>query len=240
VQLHVYCVASSKTEGSLHELGVSDEVFTVKYKDLVALVRDAPERYEIIRDMKEHEYLIEKIMQERSVVPLRFNQQAKSREEVKGFLVKNHAFLVDLLTKLEGKVELNVKLFWKLEKALAELKEHDLRIRVLSKQIAELPEQRAYPLKIELGQIVEKGLTVMRGRILKEALAALKPLSTNVRENELLTREMIWNAAFLVNSSVEEDFDKAVNDLERKHGHLLAFRYVRSPPYTFTKLEIRG
>ncbi|MCL6578977.1 MAG: GvpL/GvpF family gas vesicle protein [Candidatus Bathyarchaeota archaeon] len=221
-----------------YDINIDDcNVYAVTYKDLAAVVSDDLGRNDIIRDMMAHEVILEKLMEKYTVIPLRFGHIAKSREEVKGFLIKNYRLLKGLAARLRGKVELNLKLFWK-DTLFAKIASENLTVRVLAKETAKLPERQAYPMKVRIGQIVEKEMAKLRERIVGEILSVLNPISVDVRENELLTREMVLNASFLVDKPLETKFDGAVEDLERRYGELLAFKYVKSPPYSFTTVKI--
>jgi len=239
--LHIYCVIECRIDGDLGLRGVGGSpVFTVSYKDLAVVVSPSPERYDIIEDMKAHEIVVEKLFNKYPVVPFRFGQHAMSREEVKGFLVENYELLKALLSKLRGCVELDLKLFWNMGAVLSRLVNEDLTIRVLAKQMIQLSGEKAYNIKLRLGQLVERKLKELKERIVAEAYKLLKPLSVDFKENELLTNEMIWNAAFLVKTSAEVEFDRAVEKLHEKYGEILIFKYLRSPPYTFSTVKIGG
>ncbi len=71
----------------------------------------------------------------------------------------------------------------------------------------------------------------------KEAARLLQPLSRlalSVRENEVLADRMVVNAAFLVDSSKETEFDAAVSKLDEQFGTRIAFKYLGPvPPYNF-------
>jgi hypothetical protein len=241
VALHLYCVAKSRIDEGLGRIGVGGhQVYGIGYRDLVAFVSESPVKYDLIGDMRSHESIIEKLSEKSVAIPLRYGQLAKNRDEVKGFLVQNYGFLKDLVERLKGKVELNIKLFWRLEKALTKLSEEHLPIKVLAKQMSEMSQEKAYPLKIRLGQMIEKKLNEIGKKIVGEMYMKLKPLSVDIKENDTLTTEMMWNVVFLVNSSVESKFDQAVNELEEKYGELLSFKYLRSPPYSFTSIRVGG
>ncbi len=50
---------------------------------------------------------------------------------------------------------------------------------------------------------------------------------------------MILNAAFLIQEVKEPEFDEAVNELDKKYGDIMTFKYVGTlPPYNFVNLSI--
>jgi hypothetical protein len=106
--------------------------------------------------------------------------------------------------------------------------------------MAKLSGEEAYGVKIRLGQLVERKLKELRERIIAKAYDLLRPLSVDFKENQLITNDMVWNAAFLVEASAEEEFDKAVEKLYEKYGEILIFKYLRSPPYSFSTIKIGG
>jgi hypothetical protein len=51
---------------------------------------------------------------------------------------------------------------------------------------------------------------------------------------------MILNAAFLVERSQEQGFDKQVKDVSRKYEDLLTFKYSGPwPPYNFVNIKLK-
>jgi hypothetical protein len=239
--LHVYCVLECRADGDLGLKGVGDNpVYAVSYKDLAVAVSPSPQKYDFVKDMKAHEVVVERLFSKYTIAPFRFGQHAVSHEDVKGFLVENYKTLKALLSKLRGRVELDLKLFWHVEKVLSRLTREDLTIRVLAKQMAKLSGEEAYSVKIRLGQLVERKLKELRERIVAKAYDLLSPLSVDFKENQLITNDMVWNAAFLVEASAEEEFDKAVEKLYEKYGEILTFKYLRSPPYSFSTIKIGG
>lgn len=79
------------------------------------------------------------------------------------------------------------------------------------------------------GSIVDIPMTFVF--VSMKAYGNLKPLSLGVKENELLTREMIWNAAFLVELSMEEKFDDRSTGGTLRNGSILRGRLSWSTLY---------
>jgi hypothetical protein len=73
------------------------------------------------------------------------------------------------------------------------------------------------------------------GRILN----CLTPISCRSRVNAPLGKQMIVNAAFLVEKAREGEFDGAVQQLDREMGERMVLRYVGAvPPYNFVNIIV--
>jgi hypothetical protein len=70
-------------------------------------------------------------------------------------------------------------------------------------------------------------------------IAALNPISVDVKINDNYGEMMILNAAFLIKNELEPAFDKVVNDLSEQYGKYMTFKYVGTLPlYNFVNLVI--
>lgn len=245
---YLYCIISSKVEQNFGSIGVlGTDVYTIQYKDIAAVVSDSFEKnYEIIEHGIAHQKVVEALQKDLWLIPMAFGQ-VTTDDDVKNFLSKNYYKLKELLKKLEGKVELGLKIIWKKDAIMQEVFVSNAKVRALDKQVKTLDKQvsskskgRAYRLKVELGRIVANELEKRGNKIASEVYRGLKELSVDSRKNELLSDEMIFNGAFLVKKEKEVEFDGIVNRLEEKFGDKVNFKYVVSPPYNFVDLSIRS
>ena len=237
---YLYCIIESKKPENFGGIGVDgNEVYTINYKDLAAVVSDASNSsYEILYQGLTHQKVVENIMKKYTLIPMSFGQIPKSKDDVKGFLSEHYLEMKKMLEKLDGKIELGVKVSWKMDKIMNEIVSSSDRIRVLNKQIKAKTPEKAYPLKIELGKLVADALTRKGESIANDIYELLSHTAVGKKKNKPIVENMLLNAAFLVEKEKEKEFDEKVNEAEKKYGDKVTFKYVLSPPYNF--VSIRG
>ncbi|WP_237409729.1 GvpL/GvpF family gas vesicle protein [Chlorobium phaeovibrioides] len=70
-------------------------------------------------------------------------------------------------------------------------------------------------------------------------LDALSPIAEEVKVNDSYGSMMVLNAAFLIRTAREEEFDRAVNALDDRYHDMMTFKYVGTlPPYNFVNISI--
>ena len=237
---YLYCIIESMKPENFGRIGVDgNEVYTINYKDLAAVVSDASNSsYEILRQGLTHQKVVENVMKKYTLIPMSFGQVPKSKDDVKGFLSEHYLEMKKMIEKLDGKVELGVKVSWKMDEIMKDIIKSSDRIRILSKQIKVKTPEKAYPLKIELGKLVADALSRKGEKIANDVYTSLGHLAVGRKENKPVGDKMLLNAAFLVEKEKEKEFDEKVNEAEKKYGDKVTFKYVLSPPYNF--VSIRG
>jgi len=237
---YVYCIVPAKNERSFGPIGIDGgDVYTAHYKDIAAVVSNSIENnYEVLEEGITHQKVVEAVQRDFCVVPMAFGQ-VSTEGDVKTFLSRNYYTLKGLFTKLDGNVELGLKVLWKTDAIMREIVASNDRIRILTRQIRGKPEDRTYHMRVELGKMVAEELERWGKRIASEVSKRLSALAVDGKENKPLSDEMILNASFLVEREKEQEFDAMVNRLEEEYGDRVTMKYVVSPPYNFVNLRIR-
>jgi Gas vesicle synthesis protein GvpL/GvpF. len=242
---YIYCVIGSDEARNFGPIGVGGRgniVSTVGYQGISAVISNFPmTKYEISKEnLIAHEKVIEKVMQDYAVLPVRAFTVAASAEEVRSFLRKNYAGLKGILKDMDNKIELGVKAYWKDMKTIfQEIVDETERIKKLRDKIALKPQGQSTE-KIRLGEMAASALKAKKDREGEELLRGLKRVAYDFRLNETRGDEMIINAAFLVDRGREKEFDNRVDELDRKYGQRIKFTYVGpAPPYNFVRLTIK-
>jgi hypothetical protein len=170
-------------------------------------------------------------------LPLQFGLVVSSWEQVHQDLIQpQQSHLQALLHKLVGKREVGIKLFWEQTAELNRLLEAnpDLQERRDALKGRPLTMDEA----ISLGQELEALLSEHQNHLCQTFLDALRPLSHDYAPGELLTENMIFNAAFLIDDSREPEFAAAVEALDQSLERRLRIRYNSfTAPYNFVALN---
>lgn len=85
--------------------------------------------------------------------------------------------------------------------------------------------------KIALGEKISAAVEAKRKSAEERILGALKPLSLDVREKDIVGGNIILNCAFLVEKSREKEFDAQMNELGSQYEGRIMFRYVGPMEY---------
>jgi len=242
---YIYCVIGTDEGRNFGPVGVGgrgDIVSTVGYQGISAVISNFPvAKYEVSKEnMIAHEKVIEKVMRDYTVLPMRAFAVAASAEEVRSFLRKNYAGLKGLLKDMDNKIELGVKAYWKDMKVIfQEIVDESEKVRRLRDRIASKPGGQTSE-KIRLGEMVASALKDKKDKEGEELIRNLKRVAYDLHLGEARGDAMIINAAFLVDRGREKEFDTRVDELDRKYGQRTKFTYVGpAPPYNFVSLAIK-
>lgn len=241
---YIYCIAHAQPfEGEYifkaqAIAGSEHPVRLLRYQDMMAVVSDVPaQRLDIKRDyLLAHEAVILETMERSDVIPLSFGTIARGDREVIEKLLKaafeelNHQFEV-----IQGCVECDLKVLWNQERLFEEIVAENDRIRALRRSVASAPVNE----RIELGQLTSEAITWKSDQETRTLLEELEPLAVDTRLNRLLNDMMVVNAAFLVEKTRQEPFDRRVKALASAQDGRLIFIYTGpAPPYHFVDLSV--
>lgn len=242
--IYIYCIVESKEPRLFGAIGIGgrgDEVYTVSFKDIGAVVSNSPvKKYPVSREnLIPHERVIEEVMKTHTVLPVRFATIAENEEKVRLILEREYRKFIDLLKDMQGKKELGLKIMFKEELVYKEILEKNDDIKALKEKIAQVSPEKSYHQRMEIGRMVEAALQKEREFHKEDALSRLSPLSEQTRTNNTYGDLMIMNAAFLVVKEREEEFDAEVQGLADRYGEKVRFKYVGTlPPFNFVNLVI--
>ena len=241
---YIYCVIKAnepKTFGSLGVGGRRDELHTISFKNIAAVVSNSPIiKYPVSRENTiAHEKAIEEVMKEYVVLPVRFCTIAEDEKKIKKILEKEQDKFKDLLDVFKNKKELGLKAIFKEDIIYKNILEKHENIRKLKEGLASKPPEATHYERMEIGKMVETALEKEKEVCKKEILDALLPLSVEYKTNNTYGERMIINAAFLVEKNKETEFDQKVQELDEKYGNKIRFKYVGTiPPFNFVNLVI--
>lgn len=241
---YLYCIIRSSESKVYANRGVGergDPVHTIQYQDLAAIVSDSPivEYDSSRRNMMAHTKVLEEVMGDGTILPVRFGMVAPSADAVQTMLQTRYKELVGMLGEIDGRVELGLKAFWFEDVTFREIVEEHAPIRQLRDSLMGRSPEETYYDRIQLGEMVEAAMSKKRDEDAQTILNYLEPLTELTCRNKTITDRMVLNAAFLVKRANENAFDLAVQQLDTVMGKRMVFKYVGSaPPYNFVNLVI--
>ena len=242
---YMYCIVRCSESRQFETPGIGergDVVYTVPFGDLAAVVSDSPviEYESNRRNMMAHTSVIEEVMREHAVLPIRFGTVASSSEAIQEKVLKRRGQEInDLLHRVEGRKELGLKTFWQRDTTFQEIVEENPAIRGFRDRLVGVPPQKSYYDRAHLGEMVQTALLKKCDADSEGILARLCPLACEHKSNPTATERMLLNAAFLVDKTREPEFNQAILQLDKEMGSRLTFKYVdQVPPYNFVHIAI--
>lgn len=240
---YVYCIVHSAEPLEFGRIGIGSnpqEVRTVNYKDIAAVVSDTPlKAYDATREnVLAHESVNEAVMKSHTVIPMSFGTVFKTREDIIELLRSAYDAFHDVLMKMQDKLEFGLKVLWEPQEVVRQIESEEEDIRRLKKEI---PSQKTttYFARVQYDRLVNAALEAHSERYVKSIMDELRDVSVASRWNKPIGDKMILNAAFLVARDKESAFDAKVKEIGGRYSKL-NFRYTGPwPPYNFVNIRLK-
>jgi len=237
--------SSNETDFSISGLNGSSPVYSIAHQDLSCVVSNysgeefsSISKEEVVRCLLEHQVVVEHVMREHTVLPVKFGTVLATSDEVCNLLSQGHSQFVEALVWIQDKVEIEVAATWDKQQIFQEISTEPEIIRA-SKAIAGRPEQQTLQEQIQIGRIVKASMDKHRSNYREQMINFLASVAIDVQPNPLVSDEMVMNVAFLVDKSRQEEFDDCVKQLNDLFHNQINFRIIGPlPPYTFATVEV--
>jgi hypothetical protein len=241
--VYVYGVVRGGLIGELAVDGVADRpVATIERDGLAAITSELTEEPLRVRrrDLRAHLGVLEAAFAEATIVPCAFGMVLHSRQAVESdLLTARREELLELLGRLEGRVQLNIKAAYDEETVLREVVESDPEIARLRRQSRALGDA-GHMANIHLGEAVASALSERRAADERRILDRLSAEAKDVVVEEA-PATVVLKASFLVDRERSERFDAALESLAAAEAPRLTFESIGPlPPTAFAALEARG
>lgn len=237
---YIYCVIEARQRHEFGKIGLGEmPVYTIGLNDLACVVSDSNMDVYIANavNLAEHERVLEKLMKEHVVLPMRFGTVADGERGIMLMLKKHGNQFLRMFKKLAGKVEVEIEVAWKDMKAVfAEIVERNPSLKRLKAD----PHAKSQEEIVMAGQMVYQYLQDKKRKESEVFIKALKRTSEGcvVLKNE--RDELMMNASFLVNREKLGEFDRALDLLDAKTGGRFNIKYIGPlPPYSFVEMRVR-
>jgi len=223
------------------------EVYTLSFEGISALVSTLPHKgfddlpkETLLRNLTVYQSVIEQVMNEHPVIPLKFGSLLEGDEAVIYILRRGKEAIVQNLKEMEGRIELDVAAFWPdLKAVLAEIGQTD-EIKALKEDAAGKSEEDVLKMQIRAGKQVKTLLDQKREACQSEIMAPLLEIAEKHCIHSLMDDSMIMNTAFLVQRENASRLEEIVKDLDSRYEDRITFRIIGPmPPYSFRTFEIK-
>jgi len=242
---YIYCVIASGQERRFGPIGIGgrrDDVLTIGHENLSMVVSNHPVTKLAVNkeNMLAHERVIEEVMKEFAVLPVRFCTIASDADEIRNLLVRRYREFNNLLRDMDHKVELGVKALWKdMGRIYNELVGDNEAVRELKGNILNGAGKKNVQARVEVGRLVEQALTGKKEKETEKIIGALRRAAVDYNLNKTISDNMFMNASFLVDRGREKEFDNIMDDLSKEYQERSRFMYAGPlPPYNFVNVTI--
>ncbi len=243
IGIYVYCILSRQDNVKLVDrmlLGIDNRfpIYTVPYENLTAVVSrvsltefnperihekiEAEELQWIDRRVRAHEEKIELLMQDHNLLPMNFCTIFKSEARVKEMVKDNYEKFINILNKLFGKMEIEVKIFCKKENLKNYIKSADEKSNTPEKKSDIKSPGLAYILKKKQEYAGEEKMVAHIGEVTQTSYWKLEAVAEDACLNKIIEkksgdRELVLRAAFLVEKKELIGFLDQLKRLQKRH-----------------------
>jgi len=246
--LYIYGIISgnSFTEVQL-DSQITEKVRIIPHRDIACVVSES-EITDYAHSIKDkaarrlilHQLVIEKIMENFTIIPVRLGTFARDENEVRSILTKAYPLAKEIFSKICGKLEIDLACTWSdFGLTLKEVGE-EKEIKEIKEKLVSSSKGVTADDQMKVGLMVKKALDRKRKTCAEEIVLTLKDVTEDMRLHELMDSKMLMNAAFLVNETARQEFIKKVEKLNTKFEEKINFRCIEPLPlYSFYTLEIK-
>jgi len=222
----------------------SAEVYTIAYNDVAAIVSDtALEEIDPTRkNVLAHTTVQDSLLKQYDMLPMGFGMIAASEEDVEKLLEKNYEAFSRELTRLAGKIQVELKVNWDQAAMAEELQGKNEELTKLKAKInAASSEVEKQNLLVQAGQLVSRIAQEWTAKYAQRVYASLKEKAVDAQINKPVGIQNILNASFLIDRSRENEFQEEVYKQDEKYQGKVNFKYVGPlPPYSFVKMKLES
>lgn len=242
---YLYCVIDGEETRTFDVDGIGgkgDAVYTLPFDGLSAVVSSSPEaEYDSTRrNLTAHMRVLETVMADHTIVPIRFGSVAPTVEAVNDTLLKPQAATIrGLLGELEGRIEMGLKAFWMEGVLYSEILSVRQDIAQLRDRLVGRSPDETYYERVKLGELLEAEVSEKRAREATELLAKISPLAYRVKQQDALGEQMILNVSLLLDRDKSDALEELVAALDAENENRLLFKLVGpTAPYNFVDLSL--
>jgi hypothetical protein len=230
----------------------SQKVYTIYFKDLLAVVstvssdnfsqENLAENFKnfswLTKNAPIHEEVVTKIMEDQTIVPMKFCTIFSSKQNIVKMLGDKYADLKENLDRLQGTVELSVKVFYSSNKLLEEVKKGSKQIEGLENEKKTKSPGAAYFVDQKIDLLAKDLLGKLLYKEKHCILDFIKNNSLEIKENDLLAKkvtkkDMVLNTAILIKRDELNFFSEKVLSLKSEHPLIEIVVSGPFPPYNF-------
>ena len=244
---YLYGVMNNGSRATTSGLSISDGIRAVPYRDVCAVVSDT----EIIdfsnlagdvaaRYLAEHQLVIEKVMQEFTIIPARLGTYVLNEDEVMQVLIRGYHIFDAVFKEIVGRTEIDVVATWvDLNAVIREISENG-EIKAMKQSLLIKKEGITVDDQMKMGILIRSLLNKKKDEYAHTIKDSLRDLCRNIKEYTMADDATIMNAAFFIDNNMRIPLEERLDELNNGFSGKVHFKCIGPlPPYNFYVLEIR-
>ena len=248
---YLYCVVEGNEDVCFGRIGIAkNEVYTIPYEELSAVVHDCPaepyksEDEETMKNwVMAHQNVIDRVSERFSaVLPLGFDtiiqgdETIPPKENIENWLRDEYDNLKGKLEKVRGRAEYGVQVFWDPKIVAKKITEESPEIKKLDEEIRSKPKGLAYMYKQKLEDLIKKEMEGKADQDFKEFFGRIKPCADDLKVEKTKKaedeRQMLMNLSCLLPKEASKKLGEELEKIDNTEGYSVRFTGPW-PPYSF-------
>jgi len=227
---------------------IYNKAYNIVFQDISAVVSNSEivdyshiPKDTLARLLVRHQQVVEKVMAEHMIIPMRLGTFAGSDEEAREILAKGYKTIKDILARSENCIEMDV---------VATLNDFNSFLR---EEVSEADEIKQFKQSLigkkggvtvddqmRVGVLVKKYSDKKKTEYADQIQSTLSEVTQSFKAHDLMDDTMVLNTAFLVDKNKQKDFEQKLDQINNRFEEKLNFRCVGPlPPYSFYTLEVK-
>jgi gas vesicle protein GvpL/GvpF len=223
--------------------GEPGRVSTVRADSVAAVVSEYEAREKVLplrKNLDPHHKVIREVMKTTTIIPMTFGHVANSEAEVVRALHRNRADIRAQLDRVDGKVEMSLKVKWDVDNVFEYFVATDQDLAALRDQIFGRSRAPSQAEKIQLGRVFEERLDREREEQTDLVVEEFRTLFSDVKINPPKSEKGVMDIAFLVERERLKTFEERVYQVAGTFPAQYLFDYGGPwAPFNFAELNLR-
>lgn len=224
--------------------GAPARVCTLRVDSFAAVISQFPARQKVLplrKHLDPHHKVLREVMKTRTIVPMTFGHVARSEEEITRALRRNRESIQEQLDRVDGKVEMGVKVKWDVDNIFEYFVSVDAELQAYRDQIFGRSSAPSQGEKIELGRMFEERLNHEREEETERVSEMFRPCCSDLKANPPKSEKQVMDLAFLVDRADVKVFEERVYQVAGTFPAQYVFDYSGPwAPFNFVELDLKS
>jgi hypothetical protein len=238
MRLYTYAIINSKDEIDESITGLErSSVYNIAYRDIGVVASELNEEINQITDNSalEHEKVVERLMTNFTVLPMRFLTIFNTKEDLLSMLAFYYEDFKNNLERLSNKVEFGIKVIWPADPIRQRIIEAYNKTRHNVSVSMDSPAKSFLKEKLEK-HIIDKEFEEEANRCIAVIDGYFNKIACEKKLKKLQTENLLLNSSYLVDKDRQNDFKQAFEQLRSAPGDLKFLFSGPWPCYNFVTL----
>jgi hypothetical protein len=217
-------------------------VYSIGKGEVAAVVSDIhsskvrPER----RNLMAHRTVLAHLLEQGSVLPMRFGVIASNAEAVRMLLSANREAIADQLQRVRNRIEMGLRVSWDVANIYEYFVGTHPLLREARDRLLEQGDSAARDEKIEVGRMFDHLVSEAREQYTEQVLEVMRGYCEEVAASPVKKEKEVMNLACLIERDAQDEFERGVFEASKLFNNDYLFDY-NGPwaPHNFVDLDLQ-